>query len=173
MKLHVSIYGMRQSPKAWNDTIDKDLKTISLLPTAIDNCVYVKGSGGNYETFTLYVDDLLITEPNDNTVVKVHKTLVNKITTTDVRNATQILEINIIQNKEHNAISIGQAPYMLSLLDKCGMADCNLVKHTSYWQRDDGRTRRQPVAQQGRYHRYHRVLEHRRAHRRCVLEHAC
>ena len=47
MKHGRSIYGLRQSPKAWNDTMGNDLRTISLLPTVSDTCVYIKGSGDN------------------------------------------------------------------------------------------------------------------------------
>ncbi|CAM9483573.1 unnamed protein product, partial [Ascophyllum nodosum] len=127
MKLSRSIYGLRQSPKAWNVTIDKDLRTIGFLPTASDACVYVKGSGDSYVMLTLYVDDLLNTGPNHNTVAKVRNILMEKSTMTDFGDATRILRIEIFQDKKRSTISITQAPYVLSLLDKYGMADCNLV----------------------------------------------
>ncbi|CAN0014387.1 unnamed protein product [Sphacelaria rigidula] len=97
MKLHKSIYGLRQSPKAWNSTIDGDLQALGFEPTVSDACVYVKGSGDDYIMLTLYVDDLLITGPNS---------------------AIQL-----------GTISISQGPYVMSLLQKCGMSDCNAV-HT-------------------------------------------
>ncbi|CAN0399791.1 unnamed protein product [Ascophyllum nodosum] len=124
MKLCRSVYGLRQSPKPWNGTIDGDLRTIGFLPTASDTCVYVKGSGDSYVMLTLYVDDLLINEPNDNVVVRNHKTLKDEFTMTDIGDATQILGIDIIEDKEHGTISIRQGSYMMSLLDKFGMVDC-------------------------------------------------
>ena len=129
MKLSRSIYGLRQSPKAWSVTIDKDLRTIGFLPTASNACVYVKGSGDSYVMLTLYVDDLLITGLNDNAVAKLHKILMEKFTMRDFGDATRILGIEIFQDKERITISITQTPYVLSLLDKYGIADCNLV-HT-------------------------------------------
>ena len=129
MKLFRSVKGLRQPPKAWNGTIDKDLRTIGFLPTASDACVYVKGSGGSYVMLTFYVDDLLITGPNDNAVAKVRNILMEKFTMTDFGDATRILGIEINQNKERSTISMSQSPYVISLLDKYGMADCNLV-HT-------------------------------------------
>ena len=120
MKLRRSICG---SPKAWDGTIDKDLQTISFLPTASDACVYVTGSGDNYVMLTLYVDNLLITKPNANTLAKVRKTLIDKFIMTDFGDTNRLLGINIIQDKERGTISISQAPYVLSLLDRYGMAE--------------------------------------------------
>ena len=57
MKLRKSIYGLRQSPKAWNGTIDGDLITIGFLSTDSDAFVYVKSNGDNSAIFTLYRDD--------------------------------------------------------------------------------------------------------------------
>ena len=46
---------------------------------------------------------------------------------TDLGDATQILGIDIVQDKKQGTISISQDPYVLSLLDECGMADCDLA----------------------------------------------
>ncbi|CAM9934493.1 unnamed protein product, partial [Sphacelaria rigidula] len=48
---------------------------------------------------------------------------------TDFGDATKILGIDIIQDKQLGTISISQGPYVMSLLQKCGMSDCNAV-HT-------------------------------------------
>ncbi|CAM9120594.1 unnamed protein product, partial [Sphacelaria rigidula] len=98
MKLHKSIYGLRQSPKVWNSTIDGDLRALGFEPTVSDACVYVKGSGDDCIMLTLYVDDLLITGPNSAILAKLRKALVDN-----------------------------QRPYVMSLLKKCGRSDCNAV----------------------------------------------
>ncbi|CAN0397043.1 unnamed protein product, partial [Ascophyllum nodosum] len=103
--------------------------TIGFLLTASDACVYGKGSGNSYVMLTLYVDDLLITGPNDNNVVKLRKIPMETFTITDIGDATRTLGIHTIQDKERNTISTSQDPYVLSLLDKYGIADCNL-EHT-------------------------------------------
>ena len=96
---------------------------------ASDACVYVKGSGDSNVMLTLYMNDLLITGPNDNAGAKVRKILMEKFTMTDVGDATRILGVEIFQDKERSTIIISQAPYVLSPLDKYGMAHRNLV-HT-------------------------------------------
>ena len=82
MKLHKSMYGLWQSSKAWNGTFGGEVRTIGFLLTASDACVYVKGSLDTCEMLRLYVDNLLITGPNDNTVAKVRTILKDKFTTT-------------------------------------------------------------------------------------------
>ncbi|CAM9801280.1 unnamed protein product [Sphacelaria rigidula] len=129
MKLHKPIYGLRQSPKAWNSTIDGDLRALGFEPTVTDACVYVKGSGDDYIMLTMYVDDLLITGPNSAIVAKLRKTLMDKFSMTDFGDATKILGIDIIQDKQLGTISISQGPHVMSPLQKCGMSDCNAV-HT-------------------------------------------
>ena len=133
VKVRRSIYGLWQSPQAWNGAIDGDLRTINFLRTASDTFVYGKGSGNNsdfslnYVMLTLYMDDLMVTRPNLNTVAKVRKTLMVEFIMTDLRGATQILGIDIIQDKECGTISISQGLYVLSLMNKCDMAECNPV----------------------------------------------
>ncbi|CAN0048524.1 unnamed protein product [Sphacelaria rigidula] len=123
MKLHKSIYGLRQSLKVWNSTIDGDLRALGFEPTVSDACVYVKGSGDDYIMLTLYVNDLLITGPNSAIVAKPRKALMDKFSLTDFGDATKILGIDIIQD------NISQEPRVMSLLQKCGTSDCNAV-HT-------------------------------------------
>ena len=62
-----------------------------------------------------YVDNLLITAPDDRTVAKARKTLMDKFTMTDFRGATPILRIDIIQEKKCGTVNIIQVPNVLSL----------------------------------------------------------
>ncbi|CAN0153104.1 unnamed protein product, partial [Ascophyllum nodosum] len=48
-------------------------------------------------------------------------------TMTVFEDATQMMGINIIHDKKCSTISISQSPYVLSLLNKCDMADYNPV----------------------------------------------
>ncbi|CAM9174541.1 unnamed protein product [Sphacelaria rigidula] len=99
MQLHKSIYGLRLSPKAWNSTID-DLRALGFKPNVSNACVYVKGTGDDYIILSLYVDDLLITGPNSAIVAKILETLMDKFSMIDFGDATRILGIDIIQDKQ-------------------------------------------------------------------------
>ena len=64
LRLIKSLYGLKQSPRAWNEALDTYLKSIGFMPTSSEQCIYV----GRWQTTTcyilVYVDDMLIAAPN-------------------------------------------------------------------------------------------------------------
>jgi hypothetical protein len=57
--LHKGLYGLKQSGRTWNQTIDPALRGIGLTPLASDQCVYVlSGNERHVLILALYVDDL-------------------------------------------------------------------------------------------------------------------
>ena len=60
MKPEKSLYGLRQSPCNWFNTIDDSLRDMRFTVTASDPCVYIADSDDNLSNLTMYVDDLLL-----------------------------------------------------------------------------------------------------------------
>ena len=60
MKYKKSLYGLRQSPRNWFNTIGDSLRDIGFTATASDPCVYIFGSDDNLSVLTMYVDDLFL-----------------------------------------------------------------------------------------------------------------
>ena len=54
------LYGLKQSPRMWNQTIDKVLVEIGFVRLKTDHGVYVVGVGDGRVFIALYVDDLLM-----------------------------------------------------------------------------------------------------------------
>ncbi len=42
-----SIYGLKQSPRCWNDGLDSHLKEMSFIQTMADPCIYRSTGGEN------------------------------------------------------------------------------------------------------------------------------
>jgi len=59
-KLKKSIYGLKQSPRCWNQALDKDLKKIGFKPSTNDACIYTLHSRGEIIILAVYVDDLIL-----------------------------------------------------------------------------------------------------------------
>jgi hypothetical protein len=58
-KLHKSLYGLKQSPRAWNQKLDVFLKSIEFMKSEADLSVYV--AVGDVKFFiVVYVDDLIL-----------------------------------------------------------------------------------------------------------------
>lgn len=62
-KLNKSLYGLKQSPKLWQDDVKAFLLKIKFEQCAIDPCIYIrkKESNENFTAVYVHVDDLAIT----------------------------------------------------------------------------------------------------------------
>ena len=59
-KLNKSMYGLKQSPKCWNDSLDTYLKSLGFNQSNCDSCIYVKIINDSPCLISVYVDDILI-----------------------------------------------------------------------------------------------------------------
>ncbi len=59
-KLHKSLYGLKQSPRAWNQKLDVFLKSIEFMKSEADPSVYVARVGDVKFFIVVYVDDLIL-----------------------------------------------------------------------------------------------------------------
>ncbi len=59
-KLHKSLYGLKQSPRAWNQKLDAFLKNIKFVRSDADFNVYVAKVGDVKFFIVIYVDDLIL-----------------------------------------------------------------------------------------------------------------
>ena len=58
-RLQKSIYGLKQSSRCWNTTLDHHLKTTGLQQSSSDPCLY-KTTKGEMVIVAVYVDDILL-----------------------------------------------------------------------------------------------------------------
>jgi len=59
-KLHKSLYGLKQSPRAWNQKLDTFLKSVEFMKSEVDPNVYVTQVGDVKSFIVVYVDDLIL-----------------------------------------------------------------------------------------------------------------
>ena len=58
-KLKQSLYGLKQSPRCWNHTLDAHLKDMGYIQSTNDPCIYTS-SDGEHTIIGVYVDDFVI-----------------------------------------------------------------------------------------------------------------
>lgn len=58
-RLHKALYGLRQTPRAWNKKIDSYLLDLGFERCVVEHRVYVKAPSEELLIISLYVDDLL------------------------------------------------------------------------------------------------------------------
>ena len=93
--LERSLYGLSQSPSLWNDTLDAALVVFDWRRTQSDPCVYVYGSSDTLVILTIYVDDILLTGKDQNSVNKKKKELTDRFEMTDMGEVRCILGIEV------------------------------------------------------------------------------
>ena len=63
-RLKKSIYGLKQSPRCWNSTLDARLKEMGFTQSTSDPCIYVD-AGGEVFYVGVYVDDIILAGRNN------------------------------------------------------------------------------------------------------------
>ena len=64
-RLKKSIYGLKQSLRCWNTTLDAHLKKTGFTQSNSDPRIYYKGTGGEMVCMGVYVDDIVLAAKTD------------------------------------------------------------------------------------------------------------
>ena len=69
-KLKQSLYGLKQSPRCWNSTLDTHLKGMGYVQSTNDPCIYTT-SEGDFSIIGVYVDDFVIAAESSDKIEQV------------------------------------------------------------------------------------------------------
>jgi hypothetical protein len=70
-KLQKSLYGLKQSPRAWNQKLNAFLKSIEFMKSEADLSVYVAQVGDVKFFIVVYVDDLILVCNDQNKLLRI------------------------------------------------------------------------------------------------------
>jgi hypothetical protein len=131
-KLKKSIYGLKQSARCWNQTLDSFLKKNGYRKSGADNCIYVKSerkANGviSFVILAVYVDDI-IPVSNDVDMLKAEKeSLCREFEMVDQGEIHFVLGMSIKRDRTNKVLFINQAKYVESVLNRFRMQDCKSV----------------------------------------------
>ena len=125
-KLKRSIYGLKQSPRCWNSTLDSYLKKMGFMQAVSDPCLYI-ASEGELFIIGVYVDDIVLAGKSDRRMVEVKKALSKQFKLKDMGELHYFLGMKIVQNHKSGEVWIGQPAYANSVLQKFGMENAKPV----------------------------------------------
>ena len=126
-KLSKSIYGLKQSPRCWNSTLDAQLGKMGFKQTKSDPCIYVSTTGRDPFYIGVYVDDMVMAGKDEASLQKVKDELGTKFEIKDLGKLKYFLGMTIVQNQEEQSTWMGQPDYTTKLLEKHGMSECKPV----------------------------------------------
>ena len=127
-QLKRSLYGLKQSPRMWNQTIDKFMIEMGFKKCKTDHCIYAKWDGEDMIFVALYVDDLVLACNNDKMLQMTKEALCKRFDMTDLGQLKYFLGMEIDQDAISGNVSIRQTKFATDILEKFGMKNSNPVK---------------------------------------------
>lgn len=125
LKLRKSIYGLKQAPRVWNKKLHAKLLELGFERTDADPCLYkLKGA----EVYLLcYVDDLVLCHPRNFDLSDVLDGLRTVFRIGTVEPLQYFLGFEIHRRRDRRLIKVHQRRFVLDMLTRFGLADCNPV----------------------------------------------
>jgi hypothetical protein len=125
-RLLKSLYGLKQSPRAWYERINTELQNLGMTRNNYDSNMYYIRKNGEFLILMVYVDDLFITGSCDKLILSVKEFLHNTFSMTDLGIIRRYLGVSF----EHlsQGIFIHQRDYTRSILQDFGMLECRPAK---------------------------------------------
>ena len=131
-KLKKGLYGLKQSARCWNNTLDEFLKSRGFVQNEADECVYtkaVKQDDGkiSFIIMAVYVDDI-IPVSNDNMLLSAEKRAIcDEYDMVDNGEIKHCLGLIIKRDRKNKILSISQSNYIENVLVKFGMENSRPV----------------------------------------------
>ena len=120
-KLKKSLYGLRQSPRCWNSTLDAKLREMGFRQTPSDPCMYITSSEGEPLILAVYVDDIILAGKSEKLISEVKRKLAQYFEVKELGIRHHFLGVKVSYNEETGSVWIGQPRYTEKVLEKFGM----------------------------------------------------
>ncbi|KFD60695.1 hypothetical protein M514_27126 [Trichuris suis] len=127
-RLKKSIYGLKQSSRAWYDMLDGTLQRFGMKRLKSEPCVYYRRIVEKMLIIGIYVDDLLILSNDQQATTDLKRVLHKQFEMKDLGKAHWCLGIRINQEKKFGTLSVDQARYIDQILGRFGVVDCKVAK---------------------------------------------
>lgn len=122
-KLHKSLYGLKQSPRAWYARLHAALLAWNLLQSQSDPNLYYAHIGKDTIVLLVYVDDILLTGSNLQLLNQLKAHLHHNFKTKDLGPINRYLGVQF--ERTPTSLRMHQTEYALSILHQFGMDNCN------------------------------------------------
>ena len=122
-KLHKSLYGLKQSLRAWFDKFTTFVKSEGYNLGHSNYTLFTEVSkSGKIAMLIVYVDDIVLSIDDTVEIVQLKKNMRDEFEIKDLGNLKYFLGMEVARSKE--GISISQRKYTLDLLIETGMMGC-------------------------------------------------
>jgi len=126
-KLHKSLYGLKQSPRAWNQKLDVFIKSIEFMKSKVNPSVYVAQVGDVKFFIVVYVDDFILVCNDQNKLLQIKEELSQKFEMKDLGELHFFLGMEVERNRDERLLCINQIKYLKEILKRFRMEECKPI----------------------------------------------
>ena len=122
-KLERTIYGLKQSPRAWYERLHAHLHNNRFSRSTADHSVYVRREGEKFMIILVYVDDLVLASNNKPMLQEFKTSMEKEFKMSDLGDAHHFLGLELIRDRKERIIKVRQARYAEDVLRRFNMED--------------------------------------------------
>ena len=121
-KLNKSLYGLKQSPRAWFGRFTKSMRSFGYHQSNSDHTLFLKKQHGKITTLIVYVDDMVVIGNGPDERKALQSYLSSEFEMEDLGHLKYFLGIKV--PRSNKVIFLSQRKYALDLLQETGMSTC-------------------------------------------------
>ena len=124
-KLKKSLYGLKQSPRAWFGRFTKSMRSFGYHQSNSDHTLFLKKQHGKITALIVYVDDMVVTGNDPDERKALQSYLSSEFEMKDLGHLKYFLGIKV--SRSDKGIFLSQKKYALDLLQETCMSSCQPV----------------------------------------------
>ncbi|CAI7886559.1 unnamed protein product [Closterium sp. NIES-54] len=115
------VYGLRQAPRKWHDTLRMNLASLGFAPSTADPSLFLRTDATLLPFYVLvYVDDLVFATADTEALAHVKSELQKRHTCTDLGELTSYLGLRITRDRAQRTITLTQSHMVQQVLQRFG-----------------------------------------------------
>ncbi|CAI7779181.1 unnamed protein product [Closterium sp. NIES-53] len=119
--LRRTVYGLRQAPREWHDTLRTTLAALGFAPSTADPSLFLRTDTSLPPFYVLvYVDDLVFATADTEALTLVKSELQKRHTCADLGELRSYLSLQITQDRARRTIALTQSHMVLQVLQRFG-----------------------------------------------------
>jgi hypothetical protein len=121
-RLHKSLYGLKQTPRAWYNRFTTYLLSLGFVEAKADTSLFIFHRGANTAYLLLCVDDVILTASSTTLLRRTISALQREFTMKDLGPLHHFLGITV--ERRPDGMFLHQRTYTLDIIKRAAMADC-------------------------------------------------
>ena len=118
-RLQKAVYGLKQAPRAWFTRLSHALISLGFTESVVDHSLFIFHRDAALIYFLVYVDDILITGPDEHLILQLIDHLKTEFALKDLGSLAFFLGIHVV--RDQTKLHLHQSKYITDLLTRTRM----------------------------------------------------